>query len=406
MSDLRPESSWRLPESLSGFGIVYFGNSWRTENRTSSHHMAAELSRWLPVVYLDSPGLRAPAATGRDLRKLVRIGIGSASRPVKIRSDFWHGTVPQLPYRRAPGVGWLNRQVGSWAAKRAMTGIRCRGWISWFVVPHLGALAHKLGEQFCVYYCVDDYAAHPGVDQEVVTALDRQLAARADQVFVAPASIVDAKKAINPNTEYSPHGVDAELFGRACDPETPVPPIAKRLRRPVIGFFGLVAEWVDLELIAFMARARPGWSFLLVGHVAADTSALTGVGNVTLVGPQPYASLPGWAKSFDVALIPYRDVRQTRNANPLKLREYLAAGRPVVSTPNSDVERFRDWVKVAQSGPEFLAQVEAALSEDSAERARARRSAVASLTWTARAQSVLEIVGRGVAAQAGKGPGT
>jgi glycosyltransferase involved in cell wall biosynthesis len=185
-----------------------------------------------------------------------------------------------------------------------------------------------------------------------------------------------------------------------------VPPIAKRLRRPVIGFFGLVAEWVDLELIAFMARARPGWSFLLVGHVAADTSALTGVGNVTLVGPQPYASLPGWAKSFDVALIPYRDVRQTRNANPLKLREYLAAGRPVVSTPNSDVERFRDWVKVAQSGPEFLAQVEAALSEDSAERARARRSAVASLTWTARAQSVLEIVGRGVAAQAGKGPGT
>jgi glycosyltransferase involved in cell wall biosynthesis len=397
MTEESATQQWRLPDSLDGLGIVYFGNSWNTENRTSSHHIAAQLARRMPVMYLDSPGMRGPSATARDIRKLFRTVSSAASKPRQINDNLWHSTVPQLPYRRFPGVEWINHRFGVWAARRAMACIDCKEWISWFVVPHLGLMAGGVGERLCVYYCVDDYAAHPGVDQDVMTRLDRHLTCTANQVFVAPPAIVEAKRALNPHTVFSPHGVDAGLFGRARDPTTPIPEAAKRLPHPVIGFFGLVADWIDVELIAFMARARPQWSFLLVGHVYTDTRLLDEVGNVVMVGAQNYESLPGWAKAFDVAIIPYRDIRQTRNANPLKLREYLATGCPVVATPTPEVERFREWVRLARTGPEFLVQIEAALREEPVTAAAARMAAVQSMTWVARVQSVLDVVGARVA---------
>jgi len=392
MTDGRATQPWRLPDSLKGLGILYFGNGWHAENRTSSHHIAVQLALRMPVLYMDSPGMRAPSATGRDFRKLIRTFSSTASRPRKIRDNLWHGTVPQLPYRRVPGVEWINHRFGIWAARRAMKRIECRGWISWFVVPHLGLMAGRLGERLCVYYCVDDYAAHPGVDEAVVARLDRYLTRRAGQVFVAPPAILEAKRALNPHTEFSPHGVDASLFGRARDPATRIPEAAVGLPHPVIGFFGLVADWIDVELIAFMARARPAWSFLLVGHVYAATSAFVGCRNVVMVGAQPYESLPNWAKSFDVAIIPYRDTRQVRHANPLKLREYLATGCPVVATPNPEVERFREWVRIARNPQEFLEQVEAALAAEPATAAEARMAAVGSMTWDARVRAVLDVV--------------
>jgi glycosyltransferase involved in cell wall biosynthesis len=404
MTDEPATQRWRLPDSLEGVGIVYFGNSWNTENRTSSHHIAVQLASQMPVMYVDSPGMRGPSATSRDVRKMIRTVSTAASKPRQISENLWHSTVPQLPYRRVPGVERINHGFGVWAARRAMACIACRDWISWFVVPHLGLMAGALGEKLCVYYCVDDYAAHPGVDSDVMTRLDRHLTCTADQVFVAPPAIVDAKKALNPHTVFSPHGVDASLFARARDPTTPVPEAAQRLSRPVVGFFGLIADWIDVELIAFMARARPQWSFLLVGHVYADTRLLDDLKNIVMVGAQSYESLPGWAKAFDVAIIPYRDVRQTRNANPLKLREYLATGCPVVATPTPEVERFREWVRIASTGPEFIMQIEAALREESMAAGAARMEAVKSMTWVARVQSVLDVVGARVTERSARLP--
>ncbi len=124
------------------------------------------------------------------------------------------------------------------------------------------------------------------------------------------------------------------------DPATAVPAPAANLPHPVIGYFGLLADWIDLEMIAWLAAQRPGWTFLLVGQAKTDIRQLQGLSNVVMVGPQPYESLPGWARAFDVAIIPYRMNRQVQNANPLKLREYLATGRPIVSVRNPEIEKF------------------------------------------------------------------
>jgi glycosyltransferase involved in cell wall biosynthesis len=384
-------------ETLRGYGIVYFGNDWFAENRTSSHHVARRLAQHAPLLYVDSPGLRAPTASGRDLRRLWRKLASALQKPMQIDEQFWRCTVPQIPYRRFPGVEALNRAFGLWAVRRALKHVNFAGRISWFVVPHPGFMAQRLKEQLCVYYCIDDYAAHPGVDAEVVARSDEALTRKADLVFVAPPALVEKKQASNPNTHFSPHGVDIELFRRAMDPATQIPPLARGLTRPVIGFFGSLAAWIDTELIEWLARSRPQWSFLLIGHAFADVSALRALSNVTLAGPQPYDSLAGWARAFDVAIIPYRRNQQVMNANPLKLREYLATGRPVVTVSNPEIERFSAWVRIADDREGFLRAIEESLAPEPPEAAWRRIAAVEPMTWDRRVEDVLTTVAQTLA---------
>ena len=383
--------------AFGGRGIVYFGNDWFAENRTSSHHIASRLARLAPLLYVSSPGLRKPQASGRDVRRLLRKLAASLKPPRRIAEGMWHCTVPQLPFRRLPGVDAINRLFGVWAVRRALriAGIGRR--IAWFVVPHPGFLAGRLGEDYRVYYCIDDYAAHPGVDAAQISHRDAELCRNADLVFVAPPTLVESRRALNAHTEFSPHGVDVELFARAADAATAVADGARDLAAPVIGYFGSLHEWIDFELIAWLARQRPQWSFLLVGHVATDVGELATLPNVRLPGAQPYASLPSWAKAFDAAIIPYRLNRQVANANPLKLREYLATGKPVVSVRNAEIEKFAEHVRIADSREEFLAALEDAVADNRIDAARARQAAVADQTWDRRVEAVVARVEAGLA---------
>ena len=169
--------------------------------------------------------------------------------------------MPQLPFRRWAILRTLNRACGSYLVNRAMRSLQLKRPIAWFVVPHAADLAGCLAEDLIVYYCTDDYASMPNVDSHEVARMDEDLTRRADQVFVTSATLLDRKRQLNPNVEHAPHGVDVDLFRRAAEPETPTANAACGLKRPVIGFFGLIEAWIDLDLIAFLARnGRPGVS--------------------------------------------------------------------------------------------------------------------------------------------------
>jgi len=157
--------------------------------------------------------------------------------------------------------------------------------------------------------------------------------------------------------------------------------------------------WTCLE---HLGRARPDWTFLVVGHVSTDARRISSLGNFVFVGPQPYESLPGWAKAFDVAIIPYRMNQQVRNANPLKLREYLATGKPVVSVPTPEVERFSPHVLIASGPDAFLAAVEQAIQDTDAGRRMARMASVQSMSWDARVAQTLKTVCVGLARKHGE----
>lgn len=373
-------------------GIVYFGNEWFAENRTSSHHIARRLAKGANLLYVDSPGMRAPSATGRDFRRIWNKLRQALRKPIRLKEGLWHCTVPQLPWRALPGVQRLNQWFGAWAVRRAMRHAGIEATVLWFFVPHPSFMLDAIAHELAVYYCTDDHAAHPGMDAARIAACDAELTARADHVFVAPPALVEAKKAINRFTSFAPHGVDVDLFSTAQADATVIPPAAASLPRPVVGYFGTIAAWTDLGLIEWLATARPDWTFLLVGHAYVDVSALARLPNVCLVGAQPYESLPSWAKAFDVAIIPYLQNRQVRNANPLKLREYLATGKPVVSVPAPEVEKFDGLIHVADGREAFLAGIEAAIRDDSHDLRQRRIAAVRPMSWEQRAQDSLQTV--------------
>lgn len=376
-----------------GQGIVYFGNEWFAENRTSSHHIARRLvGQTTCLLYVDSPGMRAPGARSRDLRRTVRKLFQALRHPREVLPGLWHCTVPQLPWRSIPGVEQVNRVFGGWAVRRAMRFVGISRPILWFVLPHPGFMLDAIAHDLAIYYCIDDYAAHPGVDAVRIRACDEVLTRRADHVFVAPPALVAAKTELNPNTSFAPHGVDTDLFALAQEESTPVPAVAARLPRPVIGYFGLIAAWTDLEMLESLARQRPHWQLLLVGYATVNVARLAGLPNVTLVGAQPYESLPGWAKAFDVAIIPYRQNAQVQHANPLKLREYLATGKPVVSVHTPEVERFSSQLYIADGVADFIQAIESALRDDTPDRRLQRMAAVRAMSWEQRIDATLTVV--------------
>jgi glycosyltransferase involved in cell wall biosynthesis len=176
------------------------------------------------------------------------------------------------------------------------------------------------------------------------------------------------------------------------DPATTVAPEIVSLPKPVIGFFGLLADWVDLDIIAALARARPQWSFVLVGKTQTDLRPVHGVPNVHLVGQRPYSELPRYCRGFDVGLIPFRMNELTLRVNPLKLREYLAAGLPVVSTPLPEVVRYQGVVHIATHTEGFLQEIEAAIHERTSARDRDRVELMRSEGWEARVAEMARLV--------------
>ena len=222
--------------------------------------------------------------------------------------------------------------------------------------------------------------------------MEAELVRRADLVLASSETLAEARRRVNPRTFFVSHGVDVAHFSRALDPALPRPADVAGLARPVIGFFGLLAEWIDLELLAAIARRRPHWTLLLLGKATVDTGALRALPNVRLLGQKPYAALPAYCRAFDVGLIPFRIDELTVRANPLKLREYLAAGLPVVSTDLPEVRKYAGLVRLA-AGPEgFIEAIEAALADRNEPADRARVAAMQSESWEARVEQISELL--------------
>ncbi len=218
--------------------------------------------------------------------------------------------------------------------------------------------------------------------------MERRLLQRADVCFMTAHSLLESKNDINPNTFLASHGVDYKHFAKALAPATVIPPEVASLPHPIIGFFGLIQEWIDLRLLATIARKHADWSIVLIGKSLVDTSALKSLPNIYLLGRRPYEMLPGYCRAFDVGIIPFEVNELTRNVNPIKLREYLSAGLPVVSTDLPEVKFFSDQAYVARTHDEFISKLEQAIREDSAEARRRRSDSMRGETWEARVAAV------------------
>ena len=372
--------------------IVAFAKDWH-EDPTSNHHVLRELAKTRRVLWLNSLATRTPKlSSGRDLGKIKRKLREFAAGPQNVENDLWVMSPLVLPLPHLAAARAINRQI----LRATIRGLRLRLGIKefqlWTFLPNTADYVGTLGEQLAVYYCVDEWSMFSYLNKEQTVAAEHRLLERVDAVFAINHALADSKRATNRSTFVSPHGVDHDLFSRALDDATAVPADIAALPHPRIGFYGTLQDWVDFELIAHVARARPAWQIVLIGQKLADVSALDGLPNVHLLGQRKHHELPAYCKGFDVGIIPYKIDERMTFVNPLKMREYLSAGLPVVSTPVPEVKRYAQLCALAATPDEFVAAIERALKDTSPAARGARSTAMTNETWAARVADVTRTV--------------
>ena len=376
----------RAAEVLRGRDIVCFSHDW-TGDPLSKTHLMRLLARENRVLWVNSVGYRGPslnrADLGRALRKLraVSLALSEPEPGIFLLSPL------ALPLYGNAAARRLNRALLGFQVRRAMRQLGFRRAINWVFNPPAAVIAGRLGEEVLIYQCVDEYGAFTGVSAAAMEEFERILLAKADVSIVSAERLLEPRRRLNPATVLVRHGVDYQHFRRALDPATPVPADIAGLPRPVLGFFGLIADWIDLELLARLAEHFSGGSVVLIGKAATDVSALAGISNVHLLGRKAYADLPGYCRGMDVALNPFRINQLTLSANPLKVREYLAAGLPVVSSPIPEVAAL-GLCQIADGPEATIRAVTTALEDPGPSAARSER--VRAESWDARLEEIRE----------------
>jgi len=229
--------------------------------------------------------------------------------------------------------------------------------VQWFYDPMaVTAFAGHLNERAIVYDCMDELSSFRGSPPEMVRR-DRELLAVADVVFAGGPKICRAKRELNANCFSFGCGVDAKHFARARDPNLPLPADVLNLPHPIYGYIGVVDERIDYDLLAALADASNG-SVVMVGpSTKVDPVTFPRRTNLHWLGGRDYADLPAYAKSFEVCLMPFALNQATEFINPTKALEYMATGKPIISTRVEDVVmQFSGVVVIAESQSDFIAK--------------------------------------------------
>jgi hypothetical protein len=365
---------------MKGQNIVCFAKDWN-EDPTSCNHVLKELARDNRVLWVNSISTRAPnLASGRDLGKIFRRVFGFFKGATQVDRQMWLFTPFVLPFHHSPWAIRLNRWILRFTLGMVRRRLGMHDFQLWTFVPTSSEYVGRLGEDLIVYYCTDEWSGFKAVDGARVGAMVQSLATRADVVFATSQLLVDKLRQFNPNTHLASHGVKYQMFSTALG-ALPEPADLAVLPHPRLGFYGLIEEWLDLELIRFLAQRHPEWSIALIGKVCVDTSILADLPNVHFLGRKPHADLPAYCKGLDVALIPHKVNELTRHMNPIKLREYLSAGLQVVSVDLPEVRQFADYCIAAEDYQRFETGILTALDQDSPESRRRRSDLMKDQTW-------------------------
>jgi glycosyltransferase involved in cell wall biosynthesis len=356
---------------------------------TSKHHVMHLLAEHNVVLWVNYHASRAPSASSSDLlymaKKLKQVFAGM-KQP---RKNLHVLTPLVVPLPASKTAKTINRQLLIHQIHRALRKVQAGPLQLWSFTPDISYLLGQFDEQKILYYCVDDHASFTGYDREQILRDEEALCRRADLVVTTSMALQEAKKGWNPNTMLVSHGVDHAHFSRALSQNLSTPDDIADIPHPRLGFFGLIRDWVDLDLLANVAKKRPEWHMVLIGDSTVDLTPYRNLPNMHFLGRKAYAELPAYCRQFDIGLVPFKINELTLAVNPIKLREYLAAGLPVISTPLPEAKLCEPWVHIVDS-PERFETAAADILSVTEDRRASRSTAMAAETWPEKVTHISE----------------
>lgn len=390
---MTPSTELPTEAGLQGQCIVSLAlEDWHSTWR-SRHHLLSRLARENDVLYCTAPvyshAVREAWNKGPDRRATVET---VAPRIVAYRPPFW---IPQI--HRA---GLLQKYLRKTLVMHLRSVLRAQGWrptVLYVWHPTFADLVDEFADCTLVYHCYDEYASFERDERlrQSVLEAEQKLLGRAAVAFTASEALKQRRVAHNARIHAVSNGVDYELFAQAADESLPVPPDAADIPGPVVGFVTTLTTITDLTLLHDLFSRRPDWSFVFIGlEFDAPPDADSALGrllalpNIHLIGRRRLDEIPGYLKRCDILAIPWLVNEISLSGSPLKLYEYLASGKPVVSTPLTHLSHLAGVIEFAADATAWEKAIERALDGRSPGSKSQRQAVARDNTWDAKAAEV------------------
>ena len=378
--------------------ICFGGEDWWYHHPHSKNHLMRRFARaGNKVIFVNSISMGlAPMKSGELLPRIKR-KLKSYAKLARTTEEGITVVSPAVvPFFGSAAVTATNRrlltaQIMSLAKRRGLTKP-----ILWIAIPTAVEVVGRMNESLMIYHVSDKYDANTmdhATDPAFIRKLHERAIEAADLVFYSSRKLLDEATAGREKSHLLEQAVDFDHWSRLCNGDLKIADAVARIPQPRIGYFGAIEPWlIDQELIKRASVERPDWNWIFIGNKSRGLE-IEDLPNVHFLPPVTYDELPRYAAGFDVCVLPWNtEVPFTSYGSAIKVREYLASGKPVVISPLPEYESMRDVLRIGRSREQFLELVDEALREQGTELAQRRQSAVRAGTWDARAEWVSGLI--------------
>jgi glycosyltransferase involved in cell wall biosynthesis len=379
----------KLENALEGESIVCFaGEDWWYHHPHSKNHLLKRYALRNTVLFVNSITMGLPSMANPDFFLKIRRKLKSYARWLrKVPEGLWVMTPVNLPFYGSRIGRWMNRVLLVGQLRLVMLLLRISRPILWVAIPTAAEMAGRLGEKLLLYQVSDKYDANEdsALSAQVIRTYDRELKGAADVVLYSGRKLF--LEATEPNRFFLEQAVDFDHFSNLKGESAPE---LDNIPHPILGYFGSMDYVMDTELMAEVARLRPGWHWVLLG--LKSNLVRIPAPNIHFLGSKPYRELPKYIRQFDVCVLPWRETNTfTSYGSAIKVREYLATGKPVVMAPLFEYLQM-PGLRFYRGTEEFIEQIEAALENDTPALAAQRQAVVKDGTWDERARQLAALI--------------
>ena len=375
--------------------ICFAGNDWWMHNpMTEKHWMRHLASLGNTVLYVNSIGIGMPGKSAPRKWKRIFRKLRSLARGLRRSEKIWVLTPFVVPFWSVPVIARLNTVMLVAQLRLIMFFLGMRSPVLWAGLPTAAVMVDRLSFKRCVYYIRDNYTAY--YDDMSFTRIEQDhqyMLDHADSIICASIGMYDQLKEDYGNVEYIPHGIHRSFFDIELEMPGSPPQLLQNISHPIVGYWGSLESLQDQDLIAYLAERHPEWSLVFIGLPMYDITRLVAYPNIHFLGAVSIENIPEFGIHFDVAIMSFVQSEWIKYSCPIKFREYLAMGKPVVGPYIIEVEHaYGGEGKTARSKEEFCRFVEDALEQNTPEDARRRRALVQLETLERSAEKIRVVI--------------